>query len=72
MPLQVQALIIGIVSAILTFFVWFGLIVLAGFFTDSGAFGICGPYGPCSGVLVIMFFALSVVSPAGGFIVARI
>jgi hypothetical protein len=47
----------GLVAALLTFVLWFGLIVLIGHGSDSSPVGICGPTGPCGMMLFIMGLA---------------
>jgi hypothetical protein len=57
---------IAIATAILTFILWVGLIVLVSALTNSAPAGICGPAGPLGGILLLMVLTSPLVASAGG------
>jgi hypothetical protein len=64
-----KAIVNGIAATILTFVLWFGLIVLIGFVTDSGPGGICGPTGSFGGILFYMVLLSPMIALFVGFFV---
>jgi len=60
-----------LLGTVLSFVVFYALILLLGYLTNSGAAGICGPFGPAGGMLFIMLIGYLPASILAGWYAGR-